>query len=283
MKHLLITGAAGQLGKEITKQAKDDFKVTSLGRVELNITNSSLVKETIKFLKPDCIIHAAAYTAVDQCEIEKKKAFEVNALGASCVANAANLIGAKLIYISSDFVFDGSKNEPYQIGDEPNPLSTYGLSKWLGEKLVNKNTENCTIVRTSWLYGHYGNNFVKTMLRLAKKGQPINVVNDQIGSPTYVNDLVDYLLKLIDKPDGTYHVSNAGYCSWYNFAKKIFNYAGYDSNLIRPTTTEKFGSKALRPSYSVMSHQQLQNVGLEIPRAWDIALENFLREELTSD
>ncbi|WP_088103478.1 dTDP-4-dehydrorhamnose reductase [Halalkalibacter urbisdiaboli] len=275
MKRILITGANGQLGKELTEKASENFTVMPLRKEDLDITDYELVTETMKQLKPDIILHTAAYTAVDQCEIEKMAAYEINALGSSYIAEAANVVGAKLIYFSTDFVFDGKKTSPYQVEDEPNPLSSYGLSKWLGERLVLTKAENCSIIRTSWLYGHHGQNFVKTMLRLAKKGEPINVVADQIGSPTYTADLADYVLKLIDKPNHLYHISNSGACSWFDFARKIFEKAGYDSTLVRPTTTERFGALAIRPSYSVMSHQQLIRVGLELPRKWELALDDY--------
>ncbi len=279
MKHLLITGANGQLGKETTNQAKKEYKVTALGKEELDITNLKHVKKTIEELKPDVIIHAAAYTEVVQSEVETTKAFNVNGLGASYVAHAASKIGAKHVYISTDYVFDGKKMGPYQIDDEPNPLNVYGKSKLFGEKLVRESTENYAIVRTSWLYGHEGKNFVKTMLRLAKKRKPINVVSDQIGSPTYTKDLASILLQLIEKQNGIYHVSNSGACSWYEFARKIFEFAGYNPDLVQPTTSVDFGSIS-RPSYSVLGNDQLVKIGLERPRHWEEALKEFIREEL---
>ncbi|WP_096199083.1 dTDP-4-dehydrorhamnose reductase [Bacillus sp. FJAT-45350] len=280
MKHILITGANGQLGKELSDRGKEKFKVTSLGKAELDITNLYLVQQTVEHYQPDFIIHTAAFTNVDHCEVEKTKAFDINSVGASHIAMGANMIDSKMIYISSDYIFDGRNNRPYGIEDTPNPLNTYGKSKWLGERLVEWNTENCSVIRTSWLYGHARNNFVKTMLNLVKKGQPIAVVADEVGSPTYVRDLANYILLLLDKPEGTYHCSNSGSCSWYEFARKIVEKAGYDPGLIQPTTSKKYGSVAKRPAYSVLSHEQLNNVDLKTPRHWEEALDEFLMKEL---
>ncbi|MED3648567.1 dTDP-4-dehydrorhamnose reductase [Halalkalibacterium halodurans] len=283
MTHLLITGANGQVGMELSKQGKQHFQVTALTKQELNILDRNTVMNKIKGVNPDWIIHAAAFTAVDQCEDEQRKAYHVNGLGAANVARAARETGAKLIYISTDYVFDGNKNSPYETCDLPNPLNVYGNSKWLGERLVQKYVKTCTIARTSWLYGHYGGNFVKTMLRLLRKGEPIEVVADQVGCPTYVNDLVYYLFSLMEKPSGIYHISNRGSCSWFEFARAIAKNAGYDPSLIRATTTKAFAAKARRPKYSVMSHQQLELAGLQPPREWELALKEFIQEETCHD
>ena len=197
--------------------------------------------------------------------MDRKKAFEVNGLGAGYVALAANKVGARMFYISSDYVFDGKKQSPYLEEDVPNPKSTYGMSKWMGEQLV-LSINNGTVIRTSWLYGHDGKNFVKTMLELAKKNKEIKVVNDQVGSPTYVNDLVETLQHLFDKKDGIYHVSNSGSCSWYTFAKTIFEEAGYNPEFVYPTTTEEYGALAPRPHFSVLGHEALLRENVKILR-----------------
>jgi dTDP-4-dehydrorhamnose reductase len=276
---ILITGADGQLGKELTRQISQSHSVISLGKKDLNITDKEKVNKIISQLKPELIIHAAAFTAVDNCEIERKKAFEVNGLGAGYVAIAANKVGARMFYISSDYVFDGIKQSPYTEEDEPNPLSVYGMSKWLGEKLVLN--FHGTVIRTSWLYGHDGKNFVKTMLALAQKNKEIKVVNDQIGSPTYVNDLTETIIRLFDKRIGIYHVSNSGSCSWYEFAKAIFKEAGFDSNLVLPISTEDYGALAARPRYSVMAHKALMRENVKPPRTWNEALKTFIRKEVS--
>ncbi|KAF0821278.1 dTDP-4-dehydrorhamnose reductase [Cytobacillus firmus] len=276
---ILITGAHGQLGQQLKRKLSETHFVVCQGKKELDITHKEEAEERIIHINPEIIIHAAAYTAVDQCEIQKKKAFEVNGIGAGYIAQAASKIGARVIYISSDYVFDGKKQSPYTEKDETNPQSIYGMSKWLGEKLVME-FNNGTIIRTSWLYGHEGNNFVKKMIELGKKGRDIKVVSDQIGSPTYVNDLVETMIHLLDKSSGTYHISNTGSCSWYEFAKCIFNEAGFNPDLIHPTTTKDYGALAPRPCNSILEHTALKYVNIPSPRKWDIALREFIRKEL---
>ncbi|MCS0674073.1 dTDP-4-dehydrorhamnose reductase, partial [Cytobacillus firmus] len=223
-----------------------------------------------------------AFTAVDQCEIKCKEAFEVNGLGSGFVAQAANKVNARMFYISSDYVFDGRKQSPYTEEDEPNPQSTYGMSKWLGEKLVQKFT-NGTIIRTSWLFGHDGKNFVKTMLDLAEKNKEIKVVNDQIGSPTYVNDLAETIIELLNKKSGIYHVTNSGSCSWYEFARTIFKEAGFSPGLVHPIMTEEYGALAPRPPYSILAHDALIRENVKVPRPWNEALQEFIRKEKSND
>ncbi|WP_102275740.1 dTDP-4-dehydrorhamnose reductase [Cytobacillus massiliigabonensis] len=275
---ILITGAHGQLGKELEKQLCPSYTVICLGKKDLDITNKNQVDHVISHYKPQLIIHAAAFTAVDQCEIEPKKAMEVNALGTQYIAQAANKIQARMFYISSDYVFDGKKNQPYTEEDEPNPQSIYGLSKWMGERLVLQ-CQNTTIIRTSWLYGHGGNNFVKTMLNLSKIGKEIKVVNDQVGSPTYVNDLTEVILQLIHKKNGIYHISNSGSCTWHEFARAIFEEAGVNSDFVLPITTGEYKALAPRPQFSVFSHQALLREKIAIPRPWKEALKEFIRRE----
>lgn len=276
---ILITGAHGQLGKELEKQLCTSHSVIGLGKKDLDITNQIQVDHLISHYKPQLIIHAAAFTAVDQCEIEPKKAMEVNALGTQYIAHTANKIQARLFYISSDYVFDGKKNKPYTEEDEPNPQSIYGLSKWLGEQLT-RLCYHSTIIRTSWLYGHGGNNFVKTMLNLSKKGKEIKVVNDQLGSPTYVNDLTEMIIQLMDKKNGIYHISNSGSCTWHEFARAIFEEAGVDSDLVLPITAAEYKALAPRPQFSVFSHQALLREEIVLPRPWKAALKEFVRKEI---
>ena len=275
---IVITGAHGQLGKELERRISFSHSVVSLSKNDLDITEEDEVKKMITQLRPQIIIHAAAFTAVDQCEIDRKKAFEVNGLGTANVALAANRVGARMFYISSDYVFDGNKQSPYLEEDVPNPQSTYGMSKWMGEQLV-LSINKGTVIRTSWLYGHDGKNFVKTMLELAQKNKEISVVNDQVGSPTYVNDLVETILYLFDKKDGIYHISNSGSCSWYTFAKAIFEEAGFNSKLVHPTTTEDYGALAPRPHLSILEHKALLRENIPIPRPWNEAIKEFIRKE----
>ncbi|MGG4199165.1 dTDP-4-dehydrorhamnose reductase [Peribacillus frigoritolerans] len=278
---IVITGADGQLGKELARKLCLSHSVVSLGRNELDITNKEEVDKKILQLKPQIIIHAAAFTAVDRCETNRKKAFEVNALGAGYVALAATIVGARLFYISSDYVFDGKKQSPYLEDDDPNPQSIYGMSKWIGEQFVLKINKG-TVIRTSWLYGHDGKNFVKTMLELAENNMAINVVNDQLGSPTYVSDLTETIIYLLDKKNGIYHVSNTGSCTWHTFAKAIFEAAGFNPNLVNATTTEEFGAVAPRPSNSVLGHDSLIRENVILPRPWNDALKEFIQKETRS-
>ncbi|WP_264739388.1 dTDP-4-dehydrorhamnose reductase [Cytobacillus firmus] len=280
MAKILITGARGQLGKELVRKSHHSHSIVSLGKKELDITNQDQAENVILHYKPQYIIHTAAFTSVEQCEIERKKAFDVNALGAGIVAKAAEKADARIFYISTDYVFDGKKHSPYTVEDNPNPLSIYGLSKLLGERLVLL-SNNASIIRTSWLFGHDGSNFVKTMLQLAKIGKEVKVVNDQVGCPTYVSDLAETILQLLDKKNGIYHVSNSGYCSWYTFAQAIFEEAGYDSRLVKPVTTKEYGSICPRPPYSVMEQNALLKQGIKPLRHWTEALNVFMRKELS--
>ncbi|MDR6999835.1 dTDP-4-dehydrorhamnose reductase [Neobacillus niacini] len=277
---ILVTGANGQLGKEMKRELSLSHSVIALSKTELDITEREKVEKLMREIKPNLIIHCAAFTAVDLCEISQKKALEVNGLATSYLTDAADKIGARMFYISSDYVFDGKKKSPYVEEDDPNPQSIYGLSKWLGEQFVLR-MEKGTVIRTSWLYGHDGRNFVKTMLQLAKQNREIKVVNDQIGSPTYVNDLVEIILELINKKNGIYHVNNSGSCSWYEFAHAIFKEAGYNPDVVFPISTDDYGAAAPRPSYSVLTSNYLQNENVKVPRHWQAALSEFIRKETT--
>ncbi|PWW31928.1 dTDP-4-dehydrorhamnose reductase [Cytobacillus oceanisediminis] len=274
---ILITGAHGQLGTALERRLCQTHSIVSLSKNDLDITNKEKAEKIILHFKPEIIIHAAAFTEVDQCEINIHKAFDVNGLGALNIAQAANKVKARMFYISSDYVFDGSKHSPYNEEDTPNPQSIYGMSKWVGEKLVLKNN-NGTVIRTSWLYGLDGKNFVKTILNMAKKNTEIKVVNDQIGSPTYVKDLAETIIHLFDKKNGIYHVSNTGSCSWYEFAKTIFELAGFNPNLVLPTTTEHYEALAPRPRYSVLGHKALLREDIKALRPWKEALNEFIQE-----
>jgi dTDP-4-dehydrorhamnose reductase len=279
---IVITGANGQLGKELERRLGPFHTVVSLSKNDLDISEKEEVYKKITQLEPQIIIHAAAFTAVDQCETDRRKAFEVNSLGTGYISNAANMVGARVFYISSDYVFDGNKQSPYSEEDVPNPQSIYGISKWIGEQFV-LSINNGIVIRTSWLYGHEGKNFVKTMLELAKKNKEIRVVNDQVGSPTYVNDLAETISHLLDKKSGIYHVCNEGSCSWYIFAKAIFEEAGFDPYLVKTITTEEFGALAPRPHFSVLENKALLREKVQIPRPWNEALKEFIRKEVCHD
>lgn len=275
---ILITGSHGQLGKELVRKLQQTHSVIGLGKKELDITDHDQVVRLISHYQPQYIIHAAAFTSVDQCEFDRKKAFEVNALGTGFVAQAADKIQAKMFYISTDYVFDGNKQSPYTEDDDPNPQSIYGISKLLGERLAFL-FNNASIIRTSWLFGHDGKNFAKTMLHCAKEGKEVKVVNDQIGCPTYVSDLAETVIQLIDKKNGIYHVCNSGSCTWNMFAKAIYEEAGLDSDLVIPVSTEEYGDLCPRPLYSVMEQNELLKEGIKPLRPWNEALKEFIRRE----
>lgn len=280
---ILVTGATGQLGREIIKQFTRNHDVIGYGKEELDITNLEQVISLMKKGRPDAIIHTAAYTAVDECETNKLKAIEVNALGAANVAKAASDIDAKMFHISTDYVFSGRKQKPYVEEDPPDPISMYGLSKYTGELLVQHILPSSTIIRTSWLYGHNGKNFVNTMLQFAKNQTQVKVVDDQVGSPTYTADLVKVMGALFDKPHGIYHVTNSGECSWYQFAKRIYELAGSEPNLVTACSTEEFGSLAKRPKFSCLAHKKMKAQNIPLPRNWETALQTFIRKEQAND
>jgi dTDP-4-dehydrorhamnose reductase len=260
MMKILITGANGQLGWELQRVAPKDFEIITLSRLDLDITNNAAVESAFQEFSPELVINAAAYTAVDKAENEKAKAFAVNGDGASNVAKATTDIKARLIHISTDFVFNGLKSQPYLPDDETKPISMYGASKLQGEQGVFAVTEgNALILRTGWVYSSHGSNFVKTMLRLMAERDEISVVADQVGTPTWTNGFAGAIYKFAAKPEvqGIYHWSDAGIASWYDFAVAIQEEAfSLDilNNIIpiKPIRTEDYPSPAKRPPYSVL-------------------------------
>lgn len=275
---MLVTGANGQLGQELVRfPAPPDLEIVGLGRAELDVTDPGQCRETIRAIRPDAVIHCAAYTKVDQAESEQDEAYRVNAEGTRNAALAAEQIGAKFVYISTDYVFDGTSNRPCREDDPPNPLSVYGKTKLAGERFVRKLSSRHFIVRTSWVFGPYGSNFVKTMLKLAEERDVIRVVDDQIGSPTYTRDLAQFLLELV-KTDhyGIWHASNSGACSWYEFARAIFEEKGLNVR-VEPCTTAEFPRPAPRPAYSVLDHGAIRAFGFKPFRHWREALRDYLQ------
>jgi len=260
MMKILITGANGQLGWELQRAAPKDFEIITLSRLDLDITDNAAVESAFREFNPELVINAAAYTAVDKAENEKAKAFAVNGDGAANVAKAATDIKARLIHISTDFVFDGLKSQPYLPDDETNPVSIYGASKLQGEQAVLAETEgNALILRTGWVYSTHGSNFVKTMQRLMAERDEISVVSDQVGTPTWSKGFAGAIYKFAAKPEvqGIYHWSDAGIASWYDFAVAIQEEAfSLDilNNIIpiKPIRTEDYPCPAKRPPYSVL-------------------------------
>lgn len=273
---VLVTGSNGQLGKEIIPIMNKKHEVFGFGRNELDVRRLDQCLTITKEIKPDVILHLAAFTAVDRAETEEDEAYQVNVNGSRNMALAAQEIGAKICYISTDYVFDGTSAVPYKEYDNTCPVSVYGKSKRAGEQLVSSLCAKYFIVRTSWVYGMHGNNFVKTILRLAQEKESIKVVNDQIGSPTYTVDLSNFLAELICTSNyGIYHASNSGTCSWYDFAKAIIKESGLDVR-IEPCTTDEFPRPAPRPKYSVMDHVSIRTNGFNELRHWSAALKEFI-------
>ncbi|AFC27522.1 dTDP-4-dehydrorhamnose reductase [Paenibacillus mucilaginosus 3016] len=275
---VLVTGANGQLGQDVATLFAEQHEVRGLGRAQLDITNLEQCLEQVESFRPDVIIHCAAYTAVDQAESDVDGAYLVNAVGTRNMAAAAEKVGSKLCYISTDYVFDGKGTSPYREYDKTNPSGIYGKSKEAGEQLAMSLCSRYFIVRTSWVYGLHGNNFVKTMLKLSEDRDRLKVVHDQIGSPTFTEDLAGFLLALVNTEKyGIYHASNSGICSWYEFAKAIFEESG-KATIVEPCTTDEFPRPAPRPSYSVMDHLSIRTNGFNEIRPWREALIDFLQK-----
>lgn len=277
---ILITGANGMLAKAVRNELKDEELILT-DVAELDITNIDVVRSFVKENRPQYIINCAAYTAVDKAEEQLELARKVNALGPKNLAIVANEEDATLIHISTDYVFGGAKpvEEDYTEMEEKNPESVYGVTKLEGENAIIDSTFKYYIFRTAWLYGD-GNNFVRTMLKLGKEKDEINVVSDQHGSPTYAVDLASIIHQAIEKqiPYGIYHTTNMGYTTWYEFTKKIFEKANISCK-VNPVTSEEFNSAAKRPKNSKLSKEKLLKVGIEVP-TYEDALDRYLKEEL---
>ncbi|MCD5183980.1 dTDP-4-dehydrorhamnose reductase [Enterococcus gallinarum] len=273
----LITGGNGQLGTEL-RHLLDETGVAyvSTDSQEMDITDAKATMTKIQEIKPKVIFHCAAYTAVDQAEDEGKMLDEkINVEGTKNVAQAAKAVGATLVYISTDYVFDGMKKEgEYRVDDPVNPQNEYGRTKLLGEQAVQEILTDYYIIRTSWVFGQYGHNFVYTMQRLAKDHETLTVVNDQFGRPTWTRTLAEFMKYVIDHkaPTGIYHLSNDNHCSWYEFAKEILKETAVE---VKPVTSEQYPQKAKRPQYSVMDLSKAKAIGFEIP-TWQEALEQML-------
>lgn len=274
---ILILGAKGMLGNELAKvfADKDKYDLTLWDRDELDITDQAAVGEKLSILGPDVVINSAAYTAVDKAESEKSLVYKINAEAVGYLAEACKEIGAKIVHFSTDYVFDGNNIDGYaEDFPERNPTTIYGGSKKLAEEKLEQSGSEYYIVRTQWLFGSSGKNFIETMISLANEGKDIRVVNDQFGSPTFAKDLAERVRELIesDKSSGIYHITNSGTCNWYEFALKIFELANLSPN-VSPVDSTEFASPAKRPKYSM-----LINTKLPLLRSWEDALKEYLVE-----
>ncbi|MFB2935031.1 dTDP-4-dehydrorhamnose reductase [Aerosakkonemataceae cyanobacterium BLCC-F154] len=288
MKRILVTGINGQLGQELSAILPSVGEVIGVGRAELDLTETEAICQVINQVKPDIIVNAAAYTAVDKAESEPELAEAINAIAPGTIAAECEKLAIPLIHISTDYVFDGSQSSPYQETDKTNPLSVYGKSKLAGEIAIQNNCKNYIILRTAWVYGVGGKgNFVKTMLRLGKERKEIRVVADQIGSPTCTLDLANTITQLIPlfQPEitGIYNFTNSGVASWYDFAVAIFEEAkllGWDLQLERviPITTPEYPTPACRPAYSVLACGKISTVLGTFPPHWRQGLRKMLTE-----
>ena len=273
---VLILGATGLLGKSLVREWTGD-EVLAMGSRDVDIRNEAKVSEIVEKARPDWVVLAAAYTDVDGCESHRELAFSVNRDGAVKVGEAARKAGAKLIFLSSDYVFDGKKTSPYELDDKRNPQSVYGHSKAEAEVQLLEILPNCCIARTSWVFGVDGRCFPDTILRLAANRPALDVVNDQRGCPTYTVDLARGIIQLCRKnASGIVHVTNAGDCSWFEFALEIIKGAGLATQ-VRPVSSQQMARPAPRPAYSVLSATSLRRYGIELP-GWKDALGRYLQE-----
>lgn len=274
---ILINGSSGMLGSDLVAACKCDHEVTGTNTDIFDITDIERTVNFVRVSRPDVIIHSAAYTDVDGCESNIEKAFGVNAIGARNIAVAAREVNASVAYISTDYVYDGTKTAPYFEYDAVNPLSIYGKSKLEGENFVRAFAGKYYIIRTSWLFGNAGKNFVRTMLELAKTRDSLSIVNDQIGSPTYTPDLAAAIKRLVESGCyGTYHLTNSEHCSWFDFAKLIFETAGITHMKLNPVTTEEFARPAPRPKNSVLEKFYWKLNGFEELRSYKEAVREYI-------
>jgi dTDP-4-dehydrorhamnose reductase len=270
----LITGAHGQLGSDLQRILVDD-DVLALGRADLDVADVRGVMYAVADFRPDVVVNSAAYTAVDAAETDEDGAYRVNGVGAAAVASAVSRTGGRLIHVSTDYVFDGESSIPYDVNDRPAPKSAYGRTKLAGEQAVRELFPPAYVVRTAWLYGATGGNFVKTMARLERERTTVSVVDDQFGAPTWTAQLAGALVELGRSPSvpaGIYHCTNSASTTWFNFARAIFQELGAEPSRVLPTTTADFPRPAPRPAYSVLSDRAWRNAGLTPLPHWRSAL-----------
>ncbi len=264
---VLVTGVAGQVGREVAELLLTEHDVLGLAHADLDVTNPVAVGEAVTAFRPESVVHCAAFTAVDRCESERETAFGVNETGTRNVMTAARSVGAFVVTISTDYVFDGTKPDPYVEDDEPNPLSVYGQSKLAGERAVGLEAGDAAILRTSWVCGRYGANMVKTILRLAGEHETLQFVSDQRGHPTIAADLARVCVRFaVEQRPGLFHVTNQGAVSWHEFAQEVLRAAGDDPERVKPITTAELQPPrpAPRPANSVLENRALREAGIEL-------------------
>lgn len=275
---ILVTGSGGMLGQALVPCLQSrGHDVRALPHEQLDITNYAQVFETLKREKPDIVVHCGAFTKVDQAESEPGLAYHINGYGTENLAVTCTHLDLPMLYVSSDYVFDGEQNQPYTTWDATRPLSVYGKSKLAGEKAVQRHLKRFYIVRTSWLYGPNGKNFVDTILSMAEQGKPLRVVSDQIGTPTCTLSLSEVIADLIvTERWGVYHASDDGIASWFEFARAIVRHGGYAKTDVVPIETKDMPRPATRPKYSVMDKTTLiSTIGRELP-SWEESLKHYL-------
>jgi len=273
---ILVTGADGQLGTELMRALAPHGDLIPCTQADMDVTDRRCA-EFVAALQPEWVVHTAAATDVDACEREPERAMAVNAEGTRRVAEGCRWVGAGLVYLGTDYVFDGRKGSPYAEWDPPAPLNAYGRSKLEGEQATRTVAPRWTIVRTAWLYGVHGKNFVKTILGKAAAGESLRVVDDQVGSPTYAGDVADAVALLLSRErTGIYHVTNAGTCSWYEFAREILQLTGHDSTAVTPISSAELNRPARRPAYSALENASWQATGFPPLRPWREALAAML-------
>jgi len=280
MSRILVIGAKGMLGRDLVPELHSSFPCDDILAWDIEEVDIRKQQETIEQIEgvcPTVVINLAGYTDVDGSESHEEEAFEVNAEGMKHIVMGAKRCGAKTIYLSTDYVFDGRKGAPYLEEDPPNPLNTYGRSKRRGEEFVLELAEDGLIIRTQWLYGRHGKSFVTAILRQAREKEVLSIVDDQVGAPTYTVDLSKAISQLIRKQArGIFHVTNSGFCSWYDFGQTILRLSGMEKIKVLPVSSQDLNRKARRPAYSVLSTQKLkQETGIEL-RPWPEAIKEFL-------
>ena len=276
---VLVTGVKGQLGYDVMNElSKRGLEGIGVDVEEMDITDAAACQSVITQAKPDAVIHCAAYTAVDAAEDNMELCRKVNAEGTRNIARVCAGLDIKMMYISTDYAFNGTGERPWEPDDHREPLNVYGLTKYEGEIAVEQNLQKYFIVRIAWVFGVNGKNFIKTMLRLGKERGAVSVVDDQVGSPTYTYDLARLLVDMIQTEKyGRYHATNEGLCSWYEFACEIFRQAGMDEVQVSPVSSEQFPAKAKRPFNSRMSKEKLSENGFERLPSWQDALGRYLK------